>query len=89
MGLRQAAAEFFLRNWLKRAEQGKEGKGVSKAIEYLRKHKREASAILAGITACLMALGPDYQQAVNVLGYVVTFLAGAGFVDSDATHKAK
>lgn len=89
MGLKSAAGEFFAKRWLKRAEQGKEGVGVGKAISYLKAHKRETSAILAAVAAGLVAMGPDYANAVNVLTYVVTFLAGAGFVDSDATHKAK
>jgi hypothetical protein len=87
MGVRKAAAEFIARRWLKGAEQGKEGEDVKSVLDWLKSHKRETSGAVAALVAYLAYTGKT--QAAGWLLSVATFLAGGGYLESDAFHKGE
>lgn len=87
MGLPRWAAELWAKRWLKRAEQGKEGDAVKNGIQWARAHKRELTGIAAAVVAYLYATGNEDAMAFALP--VMTFLAGAGFIDSDKVVKGK
>lgn len=60
---------------------------MEKAIQFLKAHKREATGLVAGVIGYLAYTG--HSGAALNLGYVATFLAGAGFLESDAFHKGQ
>ena len=77
--------EREVRNELADAEKGKDGPEVQNTIQWLKTHKVLLSKITAGLVAGTAAAG--YMKVSAALFSVATFLAGAGYLESDAFHK--
>lgn len=86
-GPKRWLVEREIRADLKDAELGKDGPEMAKTLQFLKAHKRETSGVVAAIGVFLAYTG--HTTLAADFGYAVTFLVGAGFVESDAFHKAQ
>lgn len=72
---------------LKDAEQGKDGPEMQATVDWVRTHKAFMGKAIGAVVVVLGIFG--YTKAAAVGASVASFLAGAGYIDSDAYHKAQ